>query len=215
MSYYTDTQYVFKNELQQLVDKNVYLIHCAGGLPGPHLEIGCSIGNLVALDSEKIEGVDIDEEALAIAKGRKLNCRFFNVVEEQFDPDCKYNVIYMRHVIEHFSNPLSVLKKIKAALLPGGRLVIETPDYLIARNRKKANFWDDYTHQRPFTANTLKRISQDAGFDLVIADHKPNLSYLAKLGLKYNIVSYEVLRKIHLKLGLHTGDLLFVLSPKI
>ena len=72
-----------------------------------------------------------------------------------------YSGIYAKQIIEHLDEPLAFLANIHRLLKAGGRAVLLTPNCPYALTRF---FWDDYTHKRPFTKVSLRRIALDADF---------------------------------------------------
>ncbi len=57
-------------------------------------------------------------------------------------------------LIEHLKAPQNMLNEIMRCLKPGGTLIISTPNWWYSSK----NFFDDYTHVKPYSPNTLKHI---------------------------------------------------------
>lgn len=76
----------------------------------------------------------------------------------------RFDAIYLLHVIEHMSDmdrAVELVRGLRDHLLPGGRLVVATPDY----NRWRKDFFDcDYTHHVPFTLRRLGKLLRDEGY---------------------------------------------------
>jgi SAM-dependent methyltransferase len=212
MSFYSQRHYAAKTPEENFQDRLIYLEHLGGNRPGPQLDIGCSIGNFLALDPARIEGIDIDEDALAACAARGLRCRRLDIVAEDLPWTDHFEVVYLRHVIEHMTDPLKVMRKIRGILKPGGLLVVETPDYLTAHHRKQSNFWDDYTHKTPFTFRGLERLCFDAGFESVHQGRKPHYGYWTKKLLRSGRLSHAAAYRWHEKLNWVRDDLLFVVK---
>lgn len=210
MSFYSQRHYVLKTPEENFQDRLIYLEHLGENRPGPQLDIGCSIGNFLALDPARIEGIDIDDDALKACAGRGLRCRRLDIVAEPIPWTDHFEVIYLRHVIEHMTDPLTVMRKIRAALKPGGLLLVETPDYLTAHHRKQSNFWDDYTHKTPFTFRGLERLCFDSGMEMIRAGRKPHYGFWTKKLLRSGSLSHATAFKWHEKLNWVRDDLLFV-----
>jgi SAM-dependent methyltransferase len=75
-----------------------------------------------------------------------------------------FDYIFIKSVIEHISNTDLFLSEIYRVLTPGGKVIILTPDY----QKQKDFFYDDYTHIKPFTLNSLKMAMQLNGFNIMI-----------------------------------------------
>lgn len=210
MSFYAGRHYTVKTADENFMDRLIYLEHLGENRPGPQLDIGCSIGNFVNLDPGRIIGVDIDDDALEVCAGRGLPCSRLDIVSGELPYKDHFEVIYFRHVIEHMTDPLGVLKRIKGMLKPGGLLVVETPDYVTAHHRGESNFWDDYTHKTPFTWKSMERIAYDGGFEIRHAGRKPLYGYWTKRLLKSGKLSYATAFRWHMRFDRVRDDLLFV-----
>jgi len=163
MSYFSEVEYKPKNG-QDLWFEKLYFDRWFKDMKGPIMDLGCATGNFIAVRPEIIEGVESDPESCRIAKERGFKVLELDV-EKDMDqlPGAKYEGVYAKHIIEHLHNPLNFLKQIKRILKPGGKAVILTPNcpFMLP------HFWGDYTHQRPFTEKSLRRICYDAGFSKI------------------------------------------------
>lgn len=159
MSYYSKEQYKPK---ENIWFENYYFDRWFKNNPGPILDLGCATGNFMATHPDIIEGLEKDEDSLKICRERGLRVKKIDVASELGQlPSDHYSGIYAKQLIEHLSEPLVFMKHIHRILKGGGRAVILTPNCPYALNKF---FWDDYTHRRPFTKESLKRVALDAGF---------------------------------------------------
>lgn len=124
------------------------------------LDIGCSVGNLLVQNPKHSVGIDIDNDQLKICKKRGLNCMNHNIERGLPFPGKHFDAVNCRHIIEHVENPMFLLREIHRVLKPKGKLVMLTPDIKVV----KEHFWDEHTHKRPFTIESLERSAYDAGF---------------------------------------------------
>jgi SAM-dependent methyltransferase len=155
------------------------LMSCCKGLLADAriLDIGCGDGfhlNLLRQYGKKswtLEGIDIDERAIKMAKksGLKAYC---GCVESLELPQNTYDLILMIQTIEHVEKPDEVLRGIHKLLKPGGQLVIVTDntDSLDFRLFKKS-YWGGYhfpRHWNLFNPNSLKKLAEKTDFEVAV-----------------------------------------------
>ncbi len=159
MSYYSDFKYGQRNKWFE----RLYYDRWFKDNKGPILDAGCAAGDFIAINPDIIEGFDIDEENLQKARAKNFKVRNIDINKGGMSllENNRYQGILARHIIEHLDNPLDFLKEIRRILKPKGKAIILTPNCPYALNR---SFWNDYTHKRPFTRETLAMIAYDAGF---------------------------------------------------
>jgi SAM-dependent methyltransferase len=101
------------------------------------LDAGCSAGSMtIALadryPSATVVGVDVEEEAVALARhlaaARPL-VSFETIQLERYEPDEGFDVIQCRETLEHVYDPRATFTKLLRLLRPGGVLFVETPNY--------------------------------------------------------------------------------------
>jgi len=98
------------------------------------LDVGLGNGGasmLFALSGRKVSalGLSLDSYGLPESTFKALG---INVVEssfEEFEPDCKFDAVWMSHVLEHTPNPGLFLKKARELLNPNGILFVLVPPY--------------------------------------------------------------------------------------
>jgi SAM-dependent methyltransferase len=76
-----------------------------------------------------------------------------------------FDVVRMKEVIEHVQNPLALIVEARRLLRPGGLFIAHVPSQY-SQFYPIANFWDDYTHVRPFSRFALTRLIADGGLQL-------------------------------------------------
>jgi len=77
-----------------------------------------------------------------------------------------FDVVRMKEVIEHVANPLNLVREAHRLLRSGGLLIVHVPTPY-SQFYPIGNFWDDYTHVRPFSRFALRRLIEDAGMEVV------------------------------------------------
>ena len=140
---------------------------------GKILDVGCSGGQFLnTFDPNKWErqGVEIDKDTAEFAKTQydiPVNIGYFPEIsfEEKFD------LIVIRGVIEHFSDPISVLKKCAEVLKPNGFLFITaTPvgnSFAFNVYREKWHLFTPLAHIHFFTVDLLSQVLKSFGLSLI------------------------------------------------
>ena len=140
--------------------------------PSLTLDLGCGRGEWLELMTENgfsAQGVDLDEAMLqfcaeqgfAVRKADALDCL-------RSIPDATLSVVSGFHIAEHlpFETLQSLIVEALRALIPGGILILETPN---PENLEvgSCNFYADPTHRAPLPPRLLAYLGEDAGFKRV------------------------------------------------
>ncbi len=90
-------------------------------------------------------------------------------VEQEFDTKFHgfFDLIIMRHVLEHFANPINIIHKVKTLLKADGILYIAVPNSLNFGNHKLLDHCFRMVHTYYFNIHTLKNIFRKAGVAVV------------------------------------------------
>jgi SAM-dependent methyltransferase len=135
------------------------------------VDLGCGAGDRLALYREaglRTLGVEMTEDA-AWAELLGLPVVRSSVEEFLAAGPGPFDLVSAYHVLEHFHDPVAVLRGIRAALAPGGALVLEVPniDSLEFRLfRERCYFIEAPRHLVFFTPRTLRLALEKAGFTL-------------------------------------------------
>ncbi len=156
----------FSAYLDGLVDT---IVDGRGVRDGTVVEVGCGKGQflhrLVAHPHSRLNGVGFDPSyvgPLQAAGGRLVFHRRY------YDAGCaslKADAVVCRHVIEHVSDPLLLIRAVREALAgsPGARVFFETPCVgWILEHRVLWDFF--YEHCSLFTAGSLAHAFERCGF---------------------------------------------------
>jgi len=139
------------------------------------LDIGCGSGYTLAMLKElnplvETYGVDIIK-----ANDLPSFIKFYKVdLEKESLPfnDESFDFVMCRGVIEHVLNPLNIFNESFRVLKKGGKLHVLTENWtsiLVPSTSNKftahtTNFYDDYTHIRPYTKKSLERMFKTSNF---------------------------------------------------
>lgn len=145
------------------------------------LEIGCASGNTgaLALANGKCSyyaAVELDESAAERARTKLTEVIVGDIESIELPwPEKRFDVLIMSEVLEHFSDPWRVLKKLRPLLKPGALFFCSSPNVSHYRLigmllqgdwRLEDSGIMDRTHLRWFTPKTYGELVESAGFFL-------------------------------------------------
>lgn len=139
---------------------------------GQCLDLGCGRGEWLELLTESgftAMGVDLDAGMLSACHELNLRVEHKDALAALRDiPDGSLCVVTAFHVVEHipFSDMCTLISEAIRTLVPGGILILETPNpenVLVAG----CNFYLDPTHERPIPPELLRFAVEHAGYEKV------------------------------------------------
>ncbi|MGO8951635.1 MAG: class I SAM-dependent methyltransferase, partial [Ktedonobacterales bacterium] len=100
---------------------------CGGG------EVTFEFARLVGPDGAVV-GIDMDEVKLALAREAAsdrgiANVEFRALNVNEWDEPATYDVVFCRFLLQHLSQPVALLRRMWAAVRPGGVIVVEDADF--------------------------------------------------------------------------------------
>jgi 2-polyprenyl-3-methyl-5-hydroxy-6-metoxy-1,4-benzoquinol methylase len=159
-------------EIAAFVPKNIKTI----------LDVGCGEGAFLKLIKEQTGaetwGIEVAFEVAEKAKGH-IDKIVTGKVEDVLNsiPNAYFNCITFNDVLEHLLEPTEVLKMIRPKLSENGIVIASIPNVRYFRNlynllvKKDWEYTDagilDSTHFRFFTQKSMKRMFEDAGYNLI------------------------------------------------
>ncbi len=140
------------------------------------LELGCSYGaglHCLRETGASLVGYDYDERFLDM--GRQLtglDLRSGGLDSAIADGE-RYDVVVLRHVFEHFSDPVVQGSRLRSLLDSGGVLFVEVPGVLSEdRWRPDPLLGFDYFHPFHYSLMTLRMVMSLAGLSLIKGDER-------------------------------------------
>ena len=111
------------------------------------LEIGCGLGHLVGQleDSFETYGIDLNHWAVRQSKSvaKNTNLQTASAQELPFN-NRSFNVIIIKHIVEHLPDPRKAIQEIGRVTEPGGVLILATPNLASLLKPWKGKSWIGY-----------------------------------------------------------------------
>jgi SAM-dependent methyltransferase len=120
----------------------VALLERVGVAPGDRcLDAGCGGGDVSLTLARMVGpegtvlGIDIDEVKLELARAEAAdagpaNVEYRRTALDELDADGAYDVAYARFLLSHLPDPAAALRRLAAAVRPGGVVVVQDIDYV-------------------------------------------------------------------------------------
>lgn len=138
------------------------------------LDLGCGAGAFTAIAASarpgtRVVGADVAEAALARARAAHPGLEFRLVPFDGPLPfeDGAFTVVWASEVIEHVADTAMWLSEVRRVLVPGGRLLLTTPDHgrlrlLIDGIERHSEPLGDHLHL--YTGRSLRELLGEFGF---------------------------------------------------
>jgi SAM-dependent methyltransferase len=136
--------------------------------PGRALDVGCGRGDVGALligVGWRVTGVEPSESACAAARSRGIDARPGTLSTVGVER-AAYDLVVFIHSLEHTVDPVADLRRVAAALRPGGVVAITVPNFGSRQARWFGSRWfhlDVPRHRHHFTRLGLARALTAAG----------------------------------------------------
>jgi methionine biosynthesis protein MetW len=148
------------------------------------LDVGCGTGALSVVlrdvNAAEVCGIEPDAARATLARDRGLDVLTGVLSPELHDTLGTFDVAIYADVLEHLSDPLGELVKVRPFVRPGGMVIVSVPnvahwsvryDLLRGRFRYREYGIMDATHLRWFTEETIRQVVMQAGLDVVSVQH--------------------------------------------
>lgn len=132
------------------------------------LEVGCGRGDFLAAFS------DIGLDCFAVDREKECQDLLPGLIVKQCDilredipfKNNFFDIIYHKSLLEHLGDPTHLMNETIRVLKPQGKVIILTPDWV----SQMENFYEDYTHNRPYTTLALKDLLAKWGFKNIVVE---------------------------------------------
>ncbi len=154
---------------------------------GRLLEIGSGLGHLVGQleDTFQTNGVDLNHWAIKESKSvvQKTDLQTASAQDLPF-ADASFNVVIIKHIVEHLPDPARAIREIGRVMAPGGILILATPNLSSLLKSWKGERWIGYqdpTHISLKPPEEWLGFIREAGFSpvRVFADGFWDVPYLS------------------------------------
>lgn len=145
------------------------------------LEVGCAEGFFLHRLEERLGvrldlyGVELSEKYLEQAKKLLPKATILETPLEQTEfAEVKFDLIVLRHVLEHLGSPIACLQKIRSILAPKGLVYIEVPDS--SKTSPSVSRFYHHEHLLYFTTEVLRSYLGSAGLKPLVCErfeHNP------------------------------------------
>lgn len=153
--------------------------------PGRMLDIGCGNGRLMYLARKAgwdVKGLELSSVMAKVVRrrlGAAVVVADFLAVEPDAIDAMKFDLICLRHVLEHLPDCLLAMRKLRGLLAPSGHALIELPNvesiskkakrFLTRRGIRKPVYPDDLAigHANEFCRASFEFLLRETGFELV------------------------------------------------
>ena len=169
--YYPAEYFSRRNELADRYRREAAYVD---GHPGRLLDIGAARGDFLAVMKQRgweVEGVEPFPQA---TNPYGLPIHRMSFPEDSTLPDERFDVVTAWAVFEHLHDPKRAFLESARLLKPGGRLIIEVPNFRSIRARV-ARMEDVPRHLYFFSPLTLRRYGDVAGLQLTLLKHVTDL----------------------------------------
>ncbi|MDP9381169.1 MAG: class I SAM-dependent methyltransferase [Chloroflexota bacterium] len=196
---------------------------------GRLLDIGSHVGTFLQLAREAgydVSGVEPSTWAAEYARNtRGLDVRPCGLTTAGFEPE-SFDVVTMWDVIEHFADPKEELRQVHGVLKPGGLFALTTMDVGALLPRVLRGRWPWYMlmHQYFFTPQTLSRMLDEVGFEVIAIEPHIRITYVRYVASKLEAYSRGLHRVATLltektgiggmRIPVNLGDLMTVYARK-
>lgn len=187
---------------------------------GRCLEIGSAAGFFLKAMQEKgfeVTGVEVSSYVVEFARKELGLERVHNCMLKDAPLDVgAYDVVAMWDVIEHVSDPIEELRRIRKLIKPDGFLFLQTQDIETRFAKLLGKKWQHFKHLEHihhFSPRTIKTVLERSGFEIVRLTHSGagkfiSVEFFVDRMRRYSRIAHHLLWPLRL-----LGRFFFYLNP--
>lgn len=99
------------------------------------LDVACGVSTLGKAFSTQVYGLDMNPQAVKVARKNDIKAQIGNVEEKWNYPDAYFDIVIASHIIEHVVNPDQFILEARRVLKKGGLFIVATPNLAAWFNR--------------------------------------------------------------------------------
>jgi SAM-dependent methyltransferase len=158
------------------------------GAGGRWLDVGCSIGSLLAVAEAagfEPHGLELNRSLVDWVRANRPSISVTQGKFDALDPGARFDVVSADNVFEHIHDPAAFLGEARRHLAPGGLLVVRVPNFdtlarrwLEARGRLATSYLvDPDAHPFNYTAESLRAVLGRHGFTVLATNERWVFAY--------------------------------------
>jgi len=165
------------------------------------LDAGAGMGlALFKADKKGFDAAGLEVSKYACLFVESKNLRVINSTLEEVDfGKEKFDIVFMREVIEHLESPKAALKKIFGLMNEGGVLFITTGNYNCPERKIKGKDWQYFMpegHLNIFSPQTMKKFLEETGFRKILVTNQGDL--LMNFLLRMKIIEPDKFKPVNI-----------------
>ncbi len=141
------------------------------------LDVACGYGFFISMMREKgyiFDGIEIsdDRSQYCLQYNPEMRLYRLNLLEDSIPIDLmgKYDLLTMFHLLEHLTDPLLYLEKLRKLLKPGGLLFVELPNVsniMMDASKEFNDFFFFRDHVAYYSPQNLVTVLEKSGFEVL------------------------------------------------
>ncbi|MBN1865407.1 MAG: class I SAM-dependent methyltransferase [Victivallales bacterium] len=147
-------------------------------VPGKILDVGPGLGyNMFAARQRgwQVEGLDVSDFVIKSLESKDLIVHKGDIFDLKHGD---YDVVFMKHVLEHYQDPFAALNHVGSLLKQNGLILVMVPNSEHRKAQKLRNKYKFYSHKENgiehyvyFNKKTLRDILEFSGFAILQEDY--------------------------------------------